>query len=220
MISVENVDHIYMLPAKLHREGVDDRVCEKLGIWAARANLDQWDTLVDKIMNPVHSVRIAIVGKYTHLVDTYMSLNEALRHGGVANDHRSSWSTSTPRRWIWSMWKIGWQTSTASWFRWFRYSGTEGKSLRSVRRKAQHPFFGICLNVQLAVVVQNVLGHKGAMLWGSTQILPIPWSSDERAARGPGSAEPCAWGRSRDRREPGGAHLWLIRDLRATPTPV
>jgi CTP synthase len=167
VISVENVDHIYRLPSKLHQEGVDDRVCEKLGIWAARASLDQWDELVAKITNPAHLVRIAIVGKYTHLVDTYMSLNEALRHGGVANDamvellyvDSETVDVDNPAA---SLPDVDGVLVPGG----FGVRGTEGK-ISAIRyaRESGMPFFGICLGMQLAVVeyCRNVLGLQGAM---------------------------------------------------------
>ncbi len=167
VISVENVDHIYELPAKLHKEGVDDRVCEKLGIWAARASLDAWYELVGRLRNPAHQVRIAIVGKYTHLVDTYMSLNESLRHGGIANDSAvelfyvdsetvdvADPSASLPHC-------DGVLVPGG-----FGVRGTEGKiaAIRYAREQGV-PFFGICLGMQLAVVeyCRNSLGLGGAM---------------------------------------------------------
>ncbi|MCB9680406.1 MAG: CTP synthase [Alphaproteobacteria bacterium] len=167
VISVENVDHIYELPAKLHAEGVDDRVCEKLGIWAPRANLDDWDELVARIHRPSHKVRIAIVGKYTHLVDTYMSLNEALRHGGVASDARvelvyldsEALDVDDPGA---ALEGVDGVLVPGG----FGVRGTEGK-IAAIRwaRETGTPFFGICLGLQMAVVeyCRNVLGLRGAM---------------------------------------------------------
>jgi CTP synthase len=167
VISVEDVRHIYELPGKLHREGVDDRVCEKLGIWAARANLDPWDELVHRIHNPQHTVKIAIVGKYTHLTDTYMSLNESLRHGGVANHARvelmyvdsETIDVDDPGASLGDCQGILVPGGFGS-------RGTEGKiaAIRYARTKGV-PFFGICLGMQLAVVeyCRNALGLQGAM---------------------------------------------------------
>ena len=77
VISVEDVDHIYLLPEKLRAERVDDRILEKLGIWAASANMDRWTELASALKAKKPKVRIGIVGKYVHLSDTYKSLNEA-----------------------------------------------------------------------------------------------------------------------------------------------
>jgi CTP synthase len=167
VISVEDVRHIYELPSKLQREGVDDRVCEKLGIWAARANLDRWDDVVHRIHNPQHTVRIAIVGKYTHLVDTYMSLNEALRHGGVANHAKvelvyvdsETIDVDDPGATLGEVHGVLVPGGFGS-------RGTEGK-IAAIRyaRTQKVPFFGICLGMQLAVVeyCRDALGLKGAM---------------------------------------------------------
>jgi CTP synthase len=167
VISVEDVRHIYELPTKLHNEGVDDRICERLGIWAARANLDRWEDLVHRIHNPEHTVRVAIVGKYTHLVDTYMSLNEALRHGGVANHARvelvyvdsETIDVDAPERALGDVHAVLVPGGFGS-------RGTEGK-IASIRHARTHdiPFFGICLGMQLAVVeyCRNALGLAGAM---------------------------------------------------------
>ena len=167
VISVEDVGHIYELPSKLHREGVDDRLCERLGIWAARANLDRWDDLVARIHNPQHTVRVAIVGKYTHLTDTYMSLNEALRHGGVANGAKvelhyvdsETIDVEHPELALAGCHALLVPGGFGS-------RGTEGK-IAAIRhaRTTGLPFFGICLGMQLAVVeyCRNALGLAGAM---------------------------------------------------------
>ena len=166
VISVENVDHIYELPAKLHKEGVDDRVCEKLGIWVPRATLDDWNELVERIHHPAHTVKIAIVGKYTHLADTYMSLNEALRHGGVANNAHvelvyidsEALEVDHPEKALGGCDGVLVPGG-------FGVRGTEGK-IAAIRwaRENDVPFFGICLGLQMAVVeyCRNVLGLKGA----------------------------------------------------------
>jgi len=167
VISVENVDHIYMLPQKLQKEGVDERVCSKLGIWAPTAQMDAWDDLVGRIVNPARTVKVAIVGKYTHLADTYMSLNEALRHGGVANEAHvelqyvdsESLDVDDPAATLEGVDAVLVPGG-------FGVRGTEGK-IAAIRwaRESHIPFFGICLGMQLAVVeyCRNVLGLAGAM---------------------------------------------------------
>ncbi len=167
VISVENVPHIYGLPLKLRGEGVDDRVCEKLNIWAPSPQMDRWQELLERITNPAQSVRIAIVGKYTHLVDTYMSLNEALRHGGVANDARvelvyvdsEAIDVARPED---AIGEVDGVLVPGG----FGVRGTEGK-IAAIRwaRENGVPFFGICLGMQLAVVeyARHALGLRGAM---------------------------------------------------------
>ena len=81
VIACPDVRNIYQLPFTLHEEDLDDRILEKLGIWAAAARLDPWIELVDRMDKAKKQANICIVGKYVHLADTYKSLNEALTHG-------------------------------------------------------------------------------------------------------------------------------------------
>ena len=86
VISMPDVDTIYKVPRLLHEQGLDGMMCDKLGLHTPPANLQRWDTLVDKLAHPKGSVRIAMVGKYVELSDSYKSVNEALRHAGMHND--------------------------------------------------------------------------------------------------------------------------------------
>ena len=86
VISMPDVDTIYKVPRLLHEQGLDGMICDKLGLHTPPANLQRWDTLVDKLAHPKGSVRIAMVGKYVELTDSYKSVNEALRHAGMHND--------------------------------------------------------------------------------------------------------------------------------------
>lgn len=167
VISVEDVEHIYFLPQKLRDERVDDRVLEKLGIWAATANMDSWKALGDSLRVAKPVVRIGIVGKYVHLSDTYKSLNEALVHGGLANSvsvelvfiDSETVDVDDPGK---SLSDIDGVLVPGG----FGVRGTEGK-IAAIRyaRKNQVPFFGICLGMQMLVVeyARNILGLKGAM---------------------------------------------------------
>ncbi len=167
VIQVRDVEHIYQLPMALRAEGVDDRVCEKLGIWAASAHLDRWDDLVQRLKKPQLRVRIGIVGKYVHLSDTYKSLNEALAHGGIANEvgvelvfiDSENVDPSDPGALLSDMDGILVPGG-------FGERGTEGKiAAINWARESDTPFFGICLGMQLAVVEfsRNVVGLDGAM---------------------------------------------------------
>src|SRR5690606_11444491 len=71
---------------ELHSEGLDDRIAELLNIWSRAPTLERWQRIVEKVRNPKRQTRIAIVGKYVELVDSYKSLHEALIHGGIANN--------------------------------------------------------------------------------------------------------------------------------------
>src|SRR3546814_18357644 len=67
----------------LHQQGLDNLVCDALGITPPPADLTMWDRLVDAIENPLHTVRIGMVGKYVDLTESYKSLTEALVHAGI-----------------------------------------------------------------------------------------------------------------------------------------
>jgi CTP synthase len=165
VIAVEDVAHIYQLPQKLAAEGVDDRVCEKLGIWAPSANLEPWTALTTRLEHPVQHVKIGIVGKYVHLTDTYKSLNEALYHGGLANEAGvelvfiDSETLTDPAA---TLKDVDGVLVPGG----FGDRGIEGK-IAAIRyaRESKVPYFGICLGMQLAVVeyCRNVLGLHGAM---------------------------------------------------------
>lgn len=73
---------IYEVPLNFHNEGLDEQVVDLLGIWTGKPSLAGWEKVVDVIRNPSQKVRIAVVGKYINLQDSYKSLNEALIHGG------------------------------------------------------------------------------------------------------------------------------------------
>ena len=166
VISVEDVEHIYFLPKHLHQEGADDRVLEKLGIWATSANLDRWDELVSRLRNPRHTVRVGIVGKYVDFSDTYKSLNEALVHGGLAANTRMELvfidsEQLDPNNTAEQLKDLDGVLVPGG----FGVRGTEGK-IGAIRyaRENQIPFFGICLGMQLAVVdfARHVLDLSGA----------------------------------------------------------
>ena len=86
VITAKDVDVIYEVPVVFHQEGLDRKIIEMLNIWTRAPQLDNWKKLVAKFKNPTHEVKIAIVGKYVDLTESYKSLNEALFHGGIAND--------------------------------------------------------------------------------------------------------------------------------------
>ena len=166
MIACPDVNNIYALPATLHEEDLDDRILEKLGIWAAAARLDPWVDLVDGMANAKKTANICIVGKYVHLADTYKSLNEALTHGGVANGVKVNLEyvdseTIDPAN-------VGASVGHADAILvpgGFGERGVEGK-IGAIQwaRENDVPFFGICLGMQMAVVefARNVLGHTDA----------------------------------------------------------
>ncbi|HEV2097697.1 MAG TPA: CTP synthase [Stellaceae bacterium] len=86
VIPALDIDTIYAVPAAYHAEGFDREVCRHFGLDAPEPDLDRWDDIVSLIHRPEGRVTIAIVGKYTHLPDSYKSLAEAMTHGGLANN--------------------------------------------------------------------------------------------------------------------------------------
>ena len=86
VIQALDVDTIYAVPQAYHHEGYDREVCRHFGIEGNEPDLSKWQQVVDRIRAPEGVVNIAVVGKYTSLLDAYKSLAEALRHGGIANN--------------------------------------------------------------------------------------------------------------------------------------
>ena len=166
VITCQDVENIYMLPLALHGQDLDDRILEKLGIWAAQAKLTEWEDLISRWSNAQKTVRIGIVGKYVHLTDTYKSLNEALYHGGMANDCRVElefYDSETI-----DLDKVGKTLAACDAILvpgGFGERGVEGK-IAAIKwaRETGVPFFGICLGMQLVVIEysRNVLGHEDA----------------------------------------------------------
>jgi CTP synthase len=161
-----DVDSIYQLPLVLHEQGLDDKLSELLNIWSRAARLGAWERIVDKYLHPKHEVTVGFVGKYVQLVESYKSLNEALMHGGLANDARVVIkhidSEDIEARGAEAL-LAG--TDAILVAPGFGARGTEGKiaAIRFARERGL-PFFGICFGMQLAVVefARNVCGLSGA----------------------------------------------------------
>jgi CTP synthase len=173
VITARDVECIYELPVRFHEQGLDERVVEKLGIWTGAPNLAQWERIVHVVHSPRETVRIAVVGKYVNLTDSYKSLNEALAHGGFANECKVELDFVDSERIE--------QDGLPDAVRHadgilvpmgFGPRGTEGK-IAAVRyaREEKVPFFGICFGMQLAVIefARNVCGLADA---NSTEINP------------------------------------------------
>ena len=88
IISCVDVDNIYKIPKELHKQNLDEIVIDKFKLDIPKADLIEWDNVVDAIDNPAGEVNIAMVGKYTELADSYKSLSEALTHAGVQTKHQ------------------------------------------------------------------------------------------------------------------------------------
>jgi len=156
VITAEDQKTIYSLPLALHDEGLDDQVVEALKIWAKKPDLSAWEKVVHLTTRPSEEVRIAIVGKYTDLVESYKSLNEALKHGGIANECRvqldyldSEKFEHNPEAMRDALADVDAILVPGG----FGHRGIEGK-IAAVQhaREAKIPFFGICLGMQCAVI--------------------------------------------------------------------
>ena len=169
VISALDVSCLYELPAALHAERLDDLLCERLNIWSRLPDMAPWQRVVERFTRPTKgTVRIAVVGKYVHLRDSYKSLNEALIHAGIANDCRvdldfvdSEALESSPEEVSRALDHCDAILVPGG----FGERGVEGKisAIRYAREKGI-PFFGICLGMQLAVVefARHVAGIAGA----------------------------------------------------------
>ena len=166
VFTAKDVGCIYEVPLIFHREGLDQKIVDLLNIWTGRPHLDAWENVVDRFLRPAHDVTVAIVGKYVNLTDSYKSLNEALYHGGIANDCRVHLCYADSER----IEKEGLGTllDDADGILvpgGFGNRGIEGM-ITAVEwaRTRGVPFFGICLGMQMAVVeyARNVCGLKGA----------------------------------------------------------
>ena len=167
VIANNDVNVIYELPLALHEEGIDERIVERLNIWSRQPDLSAWHRTVESATRPQHgTVKIAIVGKYVHLRDSYKSLHEALVHGAIAND------VKLELNYVDSENLGGSKTDEALAGHnailvpgGFGDRGTEGK-IDAIRyaREQKIPFFGICLGMQMAVVefARNICGLAGA----------------------------------------------------------
>jgi CTP synthase len=168
-----DAETIYEVPLHFHAEGLDERVVEKLNVFTGSPNLGRWRRVVAAIKNPKDTVEIAMVGKYVDLTDSYKSLNEALTHGGVANECRVKVSYFDSEKIEQEGIPDGVRGADAILVPMgFGPRGTEGK-IAAVRfaRESRIPFLGICFGMQMAVIeyARHVCGLEGA---NSTEVDP------------------------------------------------
>ena len=173
VVTAQDVGTIYEVPLALHGEGLDERIAEKLNIWTGSPNLSRWENLVATIKGAPDAVRIAMVGKYMDLSDSYKSLIEALVHGGVANNCRVEVVPVDSERVETE--GIGEAIRSADAIlvpMGFGPRGTEGK-IATVRyaRETGVPYLGICFGMQMAVIefARHVCGLDRA---NSTEVDP------------------------------------------------
>jgi CTP synthase len=169
VIQAVDVDNIYEIPLRYEEEGLATIVINRLGLKdkVHQPELTEWQEMVRKANNLDRRITIAIVGKYVELPDAYISINEALKHAGIAND------CEVEIKYIYAESLEG-DCLPAEYFKdvtgilvpgGFGDRGIEGK-IRAIQyaRENMIPYFGICLGMQCAVVefARNVLGYKDA----------------------------------------------------------
>ncbi|MDR2337871.1 MAG: CTP synthase [Deltaproteobacteria bacterium] len=155
VVNAPDVKNIYYLPLVLHDQSLDLIVCEKLNIWTGRPNLKPWENVTEVLNNPKNgTVKIAMVGKYVDLKESYKSVSEALTHGGIANnckvevEYVDSETITEDNQAEKLAGATGILVPGG-----FGVRGTEGKiSMVHYAREHKIPFFGICLGLQMAVI--------------------------------------------------------------------
>ncbi len=161
-----DLDLIYKVPRSFHEQGLDKRITTLLGMWATEPNMADINKVIYNAENPLKVVNIGVVGKYTELIESYKSLDEALRHAAIENqvklnliyidaeDLEKGANTDLLKSVEGILVPGG-----------FGARGTEGK-IKAIQyaRENKKPFFGICLGLQLSIIefARNVVGIKDA----------------------------------------------------------
>lgn len=167
VIGLADVKLLYEVPLALEKEQLDDIVLKYLGLPNKKGDLAEWVNLVEEMKRPEKTIKIAIVGKYVELEDSYISIVESLKHGGIANRAKLEF------KWV-NADKLETEENIDPIFRdvqgilipgGFGARGIEGK-IRAIRyaRENRMPFLGLCLGMQCAVIefARNVCKLKGA----------------------------------------------------------
>ena len=173
VVASPDVSDVYLVPAVLQQEGLDELVCERLGLETGPAELGEWQDLMDRIGQPRAGVEIALVGKYVKLHDAYLSVHEALKHAGLHHGAhvRVRWFDAEHVSYeeaIEELEGVDGVLVPGG----FGSRGWEGKILACrVAREQGIPYLGICLGMHVAVseFARHVCGLEGA---NSTEMDP------------------------------------------------
>ena len=168
------VPTIYMVPLILDEQGMGDFICRRLGLQAEKPDWSRWKSFVDRLLHPKYEVKIALVGKYAGLVDSYVSMNEAFRHAGAKCETKVLIDYFEAEQFEENPKKLEQLKNYDGIFVPYGFGsrGAEGKIMAiQFARENDIPFLGVCFGFQLAVVefARNVCGLKDA---NSTEIDP------------------------------------------------
>jgi len=177
VISAYDADDLYKIPGMMHEQGLDGIVARQLGLDLPQADLSEWDEVVEAKQNPSAEVNVAMVGKYMDLKDSYISLVEALQHGGLHTRTRVKLhfieSADIEESGIDRIRDMDGIVVPGG----FGDRGIEGK-IEAVRYARENgiPYLGICLGMQVAVIeaARNLAGLEGAMSTEFDKDTPYP----------------------------------------------
>ena len=162
VISATDADSIYKIPGMYHQQGLDDLVVEKLDLDVQDIDLSQWDAVVEGLENPTREVKIAMVGKYVDLTESYKSLSEALNHAGILTRTRVSIDYVDSEDIEQSGTECLEDMDAILVPGGFGKRGIEGKILAArFARENRVPYLGICLGMQVAVI--EYARHKAGL---------------------------------------------------------
>jgi CTP synthase len=169
-----NAASVYQVPLILDKQGMGDFICQRLGYRCAGSDFQEWQQFVNAVLKPENEVKIALIGKYAGLTDSYVSMSEALRHGGAACKTRVCITYLEAEKFEQEPQCIKDLENFDGVFVPYGFGprGTEGKiAAIKFARENDAPFLGICYGFQLAVIefARNVCGLKDA---NSTEINP------------------------------------------------
>ena len=189
VISAFDADDLYKIPQMMHEQGLDEIVARQLGLDLPPADLSEWDAIVEAKQNPSAEVNVAMVGKYMDLKDSYISLVEALQHGGIHTRTKVKIhyieSRDIEEQGVDCLRDMDGIVVPGG----FGDRGIEGKiDTVQFARENGIPYLGICLGMQVAVIeaARNLAGLEGAMSTEFNKETPHPvvaliteWRTDE-----------------------------------------
>ena len=166
VVNAADARSLYEIPLVLHEEGLDEVVCDLLRIEGTEIDLSEWEILVDRIETATGQVRIGIIGKYVSLPDAYLSVVEALKHGGFHHgvDVEIEWIQAEEVEGLLAagrLWDLDGMVIPGG----FGERGVEGKiAAAGYAREHDIPCLGLCLGMQVMTIefARNVLGLLGA----------------------------------------------------------